>query len=140
MEFDLNQAEWKELRSEAIALAQESRKLEQICIGATGAVYAWLAVHSDKLNGLALSAWCIPILFAFAGAIRSWAVGKSIKVMSEYLLTIEAKLNEAKPDEPSGWENYFDERRGHVHGSAVAVWIVFIVVTVAVPCLIAKCT
>ena len=126
MAFELKQAEWKELRNEAITLSQESRKLELAAIGGTGAVYAWLA--TNQIGDLQELAWFIPLLFSLAGSLRAWVMNKSIKVISTYLLKIESSLSE---DE--GWEQYFKTRRGYLFGSAVAFWICFILITLAVP-------
>lgn len=130
MSFNLKQAEWKELRDEAISLAHETRKLEQLAVVATGAVYAWVATHKLEMGAVWILPWFIPVLFAAAGALRSWAIAKQIGHMSAYLTEIEKELSAG-----GGWETFFSTRRGYLYRTAVTFWTLLLVVTIAVPLL-----
>ncbi|WP_309398321.1 hypothetical protein [Cerasicoccus maritimus] len=132
MTFRLKEAEWKELRNEAISLSQESRKLELVAVAGTGGVYAWLA--TNNLGNLQSAAWFIPVLFSLAGSLRAWAINKNIGVISKYLLTVESELSDNE-----GWEAFFKPRRGHLFGSAVTFWILFILITFTVPIAVISC-
>ncbi len=135
MAFDLAEEEWKRLRAEALGHVEEARQLEKLAVGATGAVYAWLATHGTEMSNFGILPWFIPVLFAALGSLRSWALGKQISTISEYLHKLENELRKDKSG-GFGWEGYFSNKRGHVYWSSVVFWSVLLSITLLVPWLV----
>ena len=127
MSFTLQQAEWKELRNEAISLSQEVRSLERYVIAASGAVYTWLATHAETQHSGVV--WYLPVVFVILAGIRMLAMSKQISHLADYLKQIESKIGEGN----TGWEHYFSSRRGLLGNSSIFVWLALLFSTLAAP-------
>ena len=132
MAFELAEEEWKELRSEVLGLVAEARQTEKLAVGASGAVYAWLSTHPESVTNFGVLPWYIPMLFAVLGSLRSWALGKQIGKIAEYLHKLESELGKNNSN-GIGWEQYFSKERGHIYWSSVAFWAILLSVTALVP-------
>ena len=132
MSFDISAEEWKELRAEVLGLVEETRKLEILAVGASGAVYTWLATHVSPATNFGLLPWFIPVLFVLFGALRSWSLSKHIGVASDYLKALESELSQERSN-VLGWELRFNKHRGITYWSAVIFWVTLLVITALIP-------
>ena len=127
MSFVLQQAEWKELRNEAISLAQEARSVERYVIAASGAVYTWLATHTEtQPSGVV---WYLPVMFVVLAGFRMLAMANQISHLADYLKQIESNIGEGT----TGWEHYFSSRRGLLGNTSILVWIALLLSTLVAP-------
>lgn len=107
---------------------RELFSIERFAVSGTVIVYAWLLVQPD--NRVPNLAWYIPLIFGLLGAIRSYAVGRRLELISNYLKNIEDAVLSAdeKNSEAGrflGWERYWRARRKPVSviSSGAIFWI-----------------
>ena len=93
-------AEYASLHGEIRELNVEARTLERQVLLATGAVWAWLAVHGTNVPQLA---WFIPVLFSVAGATRAFALKRAVENIALYIRRLDAELCTGRPS-LMGWE------------------------------------
>jgi hypothetical protein len=135
-EVQYHVAEYASLHGEIRELIAEARTLERQVLFATGAVWAWLAIHGKDVPQLA---WYIPVLFAVAGAIRAFALKRAVENIALYIRRLEGALS-AGPPNLVGWKTF---RRlmppaeefvtSGVMWSAWFFWVLLILATVVIP-------
>jgi hypothetical protein len=128
-DFDLTKEEFLALRSEATEQVAETRRLEVAAVGGAAAIYAWLATQQPTY-GIKEVAWLLPILLSLFGGLRSYAIHRRITDISVYLKRIENKV----PDTQkllSGWEHFRESRVRYLAKSALAFWIILLLVCIA---------
>jgi len=95
-------AEYASLHGEIRELIAEARTLERQVLFATGAVWAWLAIHGKDVPQLA---WFIPVLFSVAGTLRAFALKRAVENIALYIRKLEGVLA-AAPLNLVGWETF----------------------------------
>jgi len=116
--------EYKSLTQEVRDLLREARQLELYCAGAVAALYSWFfTVNLSNYGG-----WYLPLLIPVLGIIRSWAFHERIRLISSYLVRIEASVLPSE-GELGGWESYYAKIRTHgITPSGLMFWFLLTLV------------
>lgn len=122
------------LRAELAADAAEMARLERLCT--TGCALAWVWLFGVDTQQWWLLAF-IPTLVALFGAVRSWALYRSILCIAAYTMKLEAAFAVSPM---AGWEHFIRNDKsaptgfGRDHKSlrrvSNAFWIVLILITI----------
>lgn len=116
--------EFDALKTEIGEVRREIWSIERLAVGASGAVWAWLATNKPEFGAV----WFVPVLFAVLGGMRCSALSRSIQSAGEYL-----RLNESRVTNYEGWET-FKQRSGGagiVRSQEVFWWTLFLITIVA---------
>ena len=127
-DFDFLKEEYLTLRKEIEAVILELRQLERNCVIAVALAFTWVATQTLKPE-IAQVAWLVPSLIPIYGAIRARAIGKHLKVMGQYVKSIE---NVAIPAGLGivGWEHYLEANsRGAQSGATKQLWVALILLS-----------
>src|SRR5581483_3126962 len=104
---EYNLKEFDALRSEIDDGISEARAFERYAVIASGALWAWLTTRPTA----PLLLWCLPLLLALVGWLRTWGLYKHLGRIGSYIREIEG--NNLKGWEgPAGWEKWLDGDRG----------------------------
>lgn len=106
-EFHLE--EWKRLTSQIAEQSAQRKRIEEIAVIATVAVFSWLLTHpapEGKQYLIALG-WWLPLPLAIYGFMRHEAMIKTIDTNADYIKKLEANLADPKI---GGWEYYLESR------------------------------
>ncbi len=121
------------LRDEVMSLVAETRKLETASIVAVAALYAWLSAHTVPRE-----AWYIGVPLVLLAGIRSIALFHRVGFIARYMRLIEAEFL-TTPTSLPGYERYFAQQTTQrIAPSAIAFWVVILVVTLVAPSFLAK--
>ena len=127
---DLYKEEYQTLRKEVETAMSELNTLEISALGAVSAIFTWLVTR--EVGGVVQLGWCIPFILVVLCVLRTWAIGKQLEWLSDYLTLYEKKF--IRP-ELIGWEHFLCQnvagkpRRG-VRGLTTKIfWMALLLVT-----------
>lgn len=124
-----HQYHYETLRDEALALTNETRKIEQQSLIAVSALYAWLATHRAESPDLI---WFLGLPIALLAGLRCRTLGRRIQKIADYLIEIE-EVSFNDPKLP-GWERFLAaDKSNRLTPNAERVWKVMIFATILVP-------
>lgn len=131
--------EFDALRREVDWTMKDSRLVERNVIVAIGIFWGFLLKEKDihLAPEVRHAAWCVPVLFAVVGGLRSLAISLKLNLIGSYVDTIEKYMRKkSEPDgSPVGWETFQKGKTRWITASACGLWIVLIVVTVVGVCI-----
>jgi hypothetical protein len=135
--IDLLLEEYKDLRKQIDQLLEETNTLAKYAVVLAGAIWTWLATHDNHQYFL----WWLPMLITVVFGLRVWPLTYSVTELGEFISRIEESMGLSAE---LGWEmkckadrksNKFFIRNSPRYISALAFWVLLLLITVAVPLL-----
>jgi hypothetical protein len=125
-EFSFVQEEYSSLRKEIELTLDGLKEHQRNCVIATALAYAWLATRTLQPEKTAYVAWGVPLIVPICGFVRDQAMGKHLRVIADYVQTIEAAF---RPNGIVGCEHYHALKSpGAPARAARTFWITLVVV------------
>jgi len=122
--------QYKMLRSEIVALVDETRRVETQSVVATAALYAWLATHSESIP---FGTWFLGFPLVLLASVRTLSLFHRIGFIASYLRIIEAKYLSGDSEMP-GYERYFESHStSRISPTSMALWVVLLLTTLGAP-------
>ena len=123
----LDKEEYLTLRKEVEAGVAELAPIEKGCVAGVAFVFAFVSKDSASYPTFASFAWLMPIFIPLYGALKSWVIGKHLRVVGQYLRNIETRY----PPAAGGWEGHISQREKFEHHAkfGTIIWGGFFVLT-----------
>lgn len=120
-------AEYGTLRKEIEDALSEISAIERYALIGAATVWTWLLTNSNAMQPAASQlAWCIPVVLAIFGGLKSLGLFMHVTVVGKYIEKhLESRLN-------LGWQAYFKNKFGIRFVISCVFWVALFVVALVV--------